>query len=190
MSIIYPLNNIHILAGITVYVGYSNYKISSSVPPEYSTILSLSITVMEGTSEYFYQFTLNNNVNPVPTNFTWRRGSEEISNSARITITVKSITIRNVGRSDSGIYVVTANNAAGRASANFTMDVQCEYCILHICLCWKMWFSTRILGPCRLCMNVEHFCFNSFTLSTCSDYISDIMKSGIVPCYIHVPVDT
>jgi hypothetical protein len=37
---------------------------------------------------------------------------------------VNSITIRNVNRSDSGTYVVTSSSVAGRATANFTMDVQ------------------------------------------------------------------
>jgi hypothetical protein len=98
------------------------------VPPEYSVNPSLSTTVLEGTSEYSYQFTFVGY--PVPTNFTWRRGSEEISNSTRITITVNSITIRNVSRSDSGFYVVTATSITGVASANFTLTVQCPPVLL------------------------------------------------------------
>jgi hypothetical protein len=100
------------------------------VPLEYPVNAARLATSMEGDNEFVYQFTINSDANPVPTNFTWRRGSEEISNSTRITITVNSITIRNVSRSDSGFYVVTATSITGVASANFTLTVQCPPVLL------------------------------------------------------------
>jgi hypothetical protein len=100
------------------------------VPLEYPVNAARLATSMEGDNEFVYQFTINSDANPVPTNFTWRRGSEEISNSTRITITVNSITIRNVDRNDSGIYVVTAYSITGVATANFTLAVQCPPVLL------------------------------------------------------------
>ena len=46
-----------------------------------------------------------------------------------------------MNRSDSGMYVVTATNVAGMATANFTLDVQCEctvgYCTFDLAM-WEM----------------------------------------------------
>ena len=73
---------------------------------------------------YTYQFTLR--ANPMPTTFTWTRNGEVISTNEQVTVAVNSITIRNVMRNDSATYVVTSETAAGMATANFTLDVQCE----------------------------------------------------------------
>ena len=63
---------------------------------------------------------------PQPDSYIWRRNSQIISNSSRITVTANSITISNVNRSDSGVYTIFSSNVAGNGSANFTLNVYCE----------------------------------------------------------------
>ena len=77
---------------------------------------------------YTYQFRLN--AGPIPTDFNWTKGSQVVSSDNRITLSVDSITIRNITRDDSGTYIVTSRNIAGVDTANFTLNVQCEYCFM------------------------------------------------------------
>ena len=104
-------------------------------PPEYTLGNTLSTTVTEGTSVYTYQFRLD--ASPSPTHFTWTKNGQVIANSDRITLSVDTITIRDITRDDSGTYIVTSRNRAGMDTANFTLDVQCEYCFMYIVEeCW------------------------------------------------------
>ena len=63
---------------------------------------------------------------PQPDSYTWRRNSQIISNSSRITVAVNSITITDVNKSDSGVYTIFSSNVVGSGSANFTLNVYCE----------------------------------------------------------------
>ena len=63
---------------------------------------------------------------PQPDSYTWRRNGRIISNSSRITVTISSIRISNVNRSDSGVYTIFSSNVVGNGSANFTLNVYCE----------------------------------------------------------------
>ena len=104
-------------------------------PPEYTLDNILSTTVTEGTSVYTYQFRLD--AGPIPSDFNWTKDSQVVASDNRITLSVDSITIRNITRDDSGTYIVTSRNGAGMDTANFTLDVQCEYCFMdmvQVCL--------------------------------------------------------
>ena len=65
---------------------------------------------------------------PQPDSFTWTKDTVPLSSTDRIALTVNSISISSVSRSDRGVYIVTASNVAGSGSANFTLNVQCELC--------------------------------------------------------------
>ena len=72
---------------------------------------------------------------PQPDTFTWTRDTAPLSSTDRIALTVNSISISRVSRSDNGVYVVTAFSVAGNGSANFTLNVYCEltsYRILYL----------------------------------------------------------
>ena len=111
--------------------------------PEYTLNNTLSTTVTEGTSVYTYQFILD--AGPIPTDFNWTKDSQVVASDNRITLSVDSITIRNITRDDNGTYIVTSRNVAGMDMANFTLDVQCEYCFMDMVkVCYDNIISVQI----------------------------------------------
>ena len=63
---------------------------------------------------------------PEPSDVTWTRDGEILSNNANIDITNTSITITNLQRSDNGTYTITSGNGAGEGSGSFDLIVYCE----------------------------------------------------------------
>ena len=96
----------------------------SSVDPELNS--PGSVTVREGNT-----ITLNlegdGNDRFLPIiNFRWTFNGEVLYSGERISLGIYNISITNVRRTDGGVYQVTVETDAGRASSNFTLDVQCE----------------------------------------------------------------
>ena len=60
------------------------------------------------------------------TNFQWTFNGHVLHCGGRISLGSYNITITNVKRADGGVYGVTVETDAGRASSNFTLDVLCE----------------------------------------------------------------
>ena len=87
-------------------------------------------TPTEG-EQFSYQFVFG--ANPIPTEFNWTRNSTTVVNGTRITVTVDSITISNVSRSDSGTYQVVSRNSLGMGSGTFTLNVLCECLVQNPC---------------------------------------------------------
>ena len=73
-----------------------------------------------------FNYSFGFDANPSPTNFTWSRDGQVISNGGRIATSVSTLSITSTTRSDSGVYEVVSYNEAGRGAGNFTLDVQCE----------------------------------------------------------------
>jgi hypothetical protein len=92
-------------------------------PPVYSFGLIQNTTVEVVEEDiFFYNFTLD--ANPViGSDFEWTRDGQMVSGEGRISTTASSITIRNVSRSDSGLYQIVGRNTAGAGMANFTLNV-------------------------------------------------------------------
>ena len=92
-------------------------------------------TVVER-SDYTYTFTIT--ANPPPTLFNWIKDGENVIDSDRIVTTAASIMIRNVMKSDGGMYEIVSTNSVGTGTANFSLDVQCTsvshslYCTLKL----------------------------------------------------------
>ena len=78
---------------------------------------------MEGDT-FTYSYLIR--ADPQPDSFTWTRDTVPFSSTERIALTVDSISISSVSRSDSGVYIVTASNVAGSGSTNFTLNVYCK----------------------------------------------------------------
>ena len=65
--------------------------------------------------------------NPEPSDVTWRRDGEILSNDVNIDITNTSINITNLQRSDNGTYTITSDNDVGEGSGSFDLIVYCEW---------------------------------------------------------------
>ena len=80
--------------------------------------------------QFPYQLILD--ADPAPTEFNWTRNGTAIVSDTRITVTVNSITISNVSRSDSGTYLVVSRNSVGMGSGTFTLNVLCECLVQNL----------------------------------------------------------
>ena len=92
----------------------------SPVPP---SILSLphTVTVTEGTP---HTIICTATGDPPPL-ITWLRGGVVVSAQGSLSLEPSA------NRSDTGLYTCTAANTAGRDSRDVTIDVQCEWLLLH-----------------------------------------------------------
>ena len=81
--------------------------------------------------QFSYQLTLD--ADPAPTEFNWTINGTSVVSGTRIAVTVNSITISNVSRSDSGTYQVVSRNSVGMGSGTFTLNVLCECSVQNPC---------------------------------------------------------
>ena len=121
LSLICASFDLHSLLYQLVYLSMSIFHHVD--PPTFSRLPNQPTTVLEG-GDFTYSFGFA--AKPTPTNFTWSRDGQVISNGGLIATSVSTITITNTTRSDSGVYEVVSYNEAGRGAGNFTLDVQCE----------------------------------------------------------------
>lgn len=88
------------------------------MPPKISTIYPTAITVNEsGTISLFC------NATGLPKPFiTWKRLNGKVIGSGEL------LTVANINRTDSGLYICTASNGVlESAAANSSVNVQCKY---------------------------------------------------------------
>ena len=72
-------------------------------------------------------YNYNYEANPQPDEHIWTRDGKPLVSGGKTTLTANSITITDVNRSDSGVYTIFSSNVAGNGSANFILNVYCEW---------------------------------------------------------------
>ena len=76
-------------------------------------------------------YNYNYEANPLPDEHTWTRDGKPLVSGGKTTLpannNTSSITISSVNRSDSGVYTIFSSNVVGNGSANFTLNVYCEW---------------------------------------------------------------
>ena len=65
--------------------------------------------------------------NPERITYTWTKNGLELTDSDRFRIDGAIANISGVERSDQGNYQVTATNEEGKSTADFVLNVQCEF---------------------------------------------------------------
>ena len=131
-------------------------------------------TPTEG-EQFSYQFTLD--ANPVPTEFNWTRNDTAVVNGTRISVTVNSITISSVSRSDSGTYQVVSRNSVGMGSGTFTLNVLCE-CLsesMSLCTCVLHLLVDCVHSFVLHCIPTVYYCALCVHLVVCVLFVDGII---------------
>ena len=97
--------------------------------------VNTSFTAVEGN---MYRIDLVLDGNPVPVDFTWSFNGVELVTSSEITFGIDFIQFSSLSTSNAGNYSVTATNAAGSGSGEFSLIVFCRCCgvsfFIHYCV--------------------------------------------------------
>ena len=85
--------------------------------------VNTSFTAVEGS---MFRIDLVLGGNPLPVNFTWSFNGVELLTSSEITFGIDFIQFSSLSRSNAGNYSVTATNAIGSGSGDFSLVVHCK----------------------------------------------------------------